>query len=86
MANEWNVVNPYISLWESEPQGEPISVWAKDDGGSEGQPVMGWTGVEPGGSTVRTAERVHHPTRKRADFQRVLDGRKGEEVGNEMFR
>ncbi len=30
-----------------------------DAGGSEGQPVMGWIGVEPG---------QHYPPRKRADF------------------
>ena len=51
----------------------------EDGGESEGQPVMGWIGVEP-------PVEQHHPTRKRANFHRVLDGRKGEEVGNEMFR
>ena len=32
---------------ESEPQGEPMGLRVKDGGGSEGQPVMGWIGVEP---------------------------------------
>ena len=51
----------------------------KDGGESESQSVMDWIGVEP-------LVGQHHSTRKRADFHRVLDGRKGEEVGNEMFR
>ena len=64
---------------ESEPQGEPMGLRVEDGGESEGQPVTGWIGVEP-------PVEQHHPTRKRANFHRVLDGRKGEEVGNEMFR
>ena len=36
----------------------------EDGGESEGQPVMGWIGVEP-------PVGQHHPTRKRADFHRV---------------
>jgi hypothetical protein len=53
---------------ESEPQGEPMGLWVEDGGGSEGQTVMGWIGVEPGGSAVRAAKGRQHPTRKRADF------------------
>jgi hypothetical protein len=56
---------------ESEPQGEPMGLRVGDGGRSKGQPVMGRIGVEPGGSAVRAAEGVHHPTRKRADFRRV---------------
>jgi hypothetical protein len=37
-------------------------------GKSECLPVMGRIGVEPGGWTVGAAERIHYPTRKRADF------------------
>jgi hypothetical protein len=44
-------------------------VW--DDAESESQPVIGWIGVEPGSDTVRIAQRVHYPTRKRADFRLV---------------
>ena len=51
----------------------------KDGGESEGCLVMRWIGI------VLLIQQ-YHPTRKRADFHRVLDGRKGEEVGNEMFR
>ncbi len=36
----------------------------EEGGGSEGQPVMGWTGVEP-------PIGQHYPTRKRADFRLV---------------
>ena len=43
----------------------------RDGGGSEGRPVIGWIGVEPGGDAVRAAEGVHHSTRKRADFRLV---------------
>ena len=56
------------STQESEPQGEPKGLRVGDGGRSECLPVMGRIGVEPGGCTVRTAEGVHHPTRKRADF------------------
>ena len=31
-------------------------------------PCNGGIGVEPGGCTVSAAKRVHHSTRKRADF------------------
>jgi len=51
----WNVGNPYPSLWESEPQGEPIGVRAWDAGGSERHPVMGWRGVEPCGNITPRA-------------------------------
>jgi len=57
-----------VSARESEPQGEPTGLWVRDGGRSECLPVMGRIGVEPGGSTVRTAKRVHHSTRKRAYF------------------
>jgi hypothetical protein len=40
----------------------------KDGGESESLSVREGIGVEPGGCAVRTAERIHHPTRKRADF------------------
>jgi hypothetical protein len=53
---------------ESEPQGEPMGLRVEDGGRSECLPVMGRIGVEPGGCTVSTVERVHHPARKRADF------------------
>jgi hypothetical protein len=53
---------------ESEPQGEPMGLRVEDGGRSECLLVMGRIGVEPGGCTVSTAERVHHPARKRADF------------------
>jgi hypothetical protein len=39
-----------------------------DGGRSECLPVMGRIGVEPGECAVRALERVHHPTRKQADF------------------
>jgi hypothetical protein len=41
----------------------------EDGGGSECFPVMGRIEVEPGECAVRAVERVHYPTRKRADFQ-----------------
>jgi hypothetical protein len=53
---------------ESEPQGEPMGLWVGDGGKSECLPVIGRIGVEPGGCTVSAAKRVHHSTRKRADF------------------
>ena len=53
---------------ESEPQGKPMGLRVGDGGKSECLPVMGRIGVEPGGCTVSTAKRVHHSTRKRADF------------------
>jgi hypothetical protein len=53
---------------ESEPQGEPTGLWVEDGGRSECLLVMGRIGVEPGGCTVSATNRVHHPTRKRADF------------------
>jgi hypothetical protein len=40
----------------------------EDGGRSECLPVMGRIGVEPGSCTVSATDRVHHPTRKRADF------------------
>ena len=42
-----------------------------DGGKSEGQPVMGWIGVEPGGSAVSAAKGLPYLTRKRADFRLV---------------
>jgi len=54
---------------ESEPQGTPKGLRVEDGGRSEGRSVMGRIGVEPEGSAVRAAEGVHHPPRKRADFQ-----------------
>jgi hypothetical protein len=56
------------AIRESEPQGEPMGLRVEDGGKSECLPVMGRIGVEPGGCTVSAAKRVHHPTRKRADF------------------
>ena len=53
---------------ESEPQGEPMGLRVEDGGKSECLPVIGRIGVEPGGCTVSAAKRVHHSTRKRADF------------------
>ena len=58
----WNVVSPYFSLWESEPQGEPIEMRVEEDGKSECRPVVGRIGV---------ALRPHHPMRKQADFHLV---------------
>ena len=46
-----------------------MGLQVKDGGRSERLPVTGRIGVEPGGCTVSTAYRVHHLTRKRADFQ-----------------
>jgi len=40
-----NVESPYFSLWESEPQGEPIGMRVEEDGKSECRPVMGRIGV-----------------------------------------
>ena len=56
------------AIRESEPQGEPMGLRVRDSGGSECLPVMGRIEVEPGGCTVSAAKRVHHLTRKRADF------------------
>jgi hypothetical protein len=60
-----------VERGESEPQGTPKGLRVEDGGGSEGRPVMGWIGVEPGGSAVRAAKGRHHPTRKRTDFRLV---------------
>jgi hypothetical protein len=46
-----------------------LRVW--EGGGSECLPVMGRIGVELGECAVRAVEKVHHPTRKRADFHLV---------------
>jgi hypothetical protein len=54
---------------ESEPQGKPMGLWAEDGGKSESLPVMGRIGIELEECSVRANEEVHHPTRKRADFQ-----------------
>jgi hypothetical protein len=48
-----NVVTPYISRWESAPQGEPIGVRAGEVGRSEGRPVIGWIGESYPGTNVR---------------------------------
>jgi hypothetical protein len=62
---------------ESKPQGEPRGLRVGDGGRSECLPVIGRMGVEPGECAVRALERVHHPTRKRADFlTRLLVTRK----------
>jgi hypothetical protein len=53
---------------ESEPQGEPMGLRVEDGGRSECLSVIERIGVEPGGCTVSATKRVHHPTRKRADF------------------
>ena len=53
---------------DSEPQGTPKDLRVGDGGKSEGRSVMGRIGVEPGARTVRAGDRLHHPTRKRADF------------------
>ncbi len=58
-----------VERGESEPQGTPKGLWVEDGGRSEGRSVMGRIGVEPGERAVRAIERVHHPTRKRADFR-----------------
>ena len=42
-----------------------------EGGASEGQPIMGWIEVEPGGSAVSAAKGLHDLTRKWADFRRV---------------
>jgi len=54
---------------ESEPQGTLKGLWVEESGRSESLSVMGRIGVEPGGFDVRGAGRLHHSTRKRADFQ-----------------
>ena len=41
---------------------------AEDGGRSECLPVMGRIGIELGECAVRAVEKVHYPTRKRADF------------------
>ncbi len=56
------------SARESDPQGEPTGLRVGDGGRSEGLPVMGRIEAEPGDCAVRALERVHHLTRKRADF------------------
>ena len=61
------------STWESLPQGKLMGLRVGDGGkseclGDETSRVMGRIGVEPGGCTVSAAKRVHHSTRKRADF------------------
>jgi hypothetical protein len=61
-------------------QEKPMGQRVKDEGASEGWPVMGWIGVAPPcrralatGDVAQQAEGwLHHPTRKRADFPRVL--------------
>jgi hypothetical protein len=40
----------------------------EDGGRSESLSVMGRIGVELGERAVRAVEKVHYPTRKRADF------------------
>jgi hypothetical protein len=52
-------------------ESEPMGLRVEEDGVSEGQPVMGWIGVEPGGSTVRASKGRHYLTRKRANFRLV---------------
>ncbi len=54
---ERNLVNLHSSLWESEPQGEPIGMQAEDVGKSECSSVMGEIGL--------------CPARKSADFRLV---------------
>jgi hypothetical protein len=56
------------ATWESEPQGELMGLRVEDGGRSECLSVIERIGVEPRGCTVSTTNRVHHPTRKRADF------------------
>ena len=58
------------ATWESEPQGEPMGLWVEDGGKSECLPVAGRRGVESEGCAVSTADRVYHPTRKRARTER----------------
>ncbi len=53
---------------ESDPQGTLKGLRVEDGGKSESLPVMRRTGVELGECVVRAVEKVHHPTRKRADF------------------
>jgi hypothetical protein len=57
-----NAVSPMSSLWVARPQGNVMGQWVKESGKSECQPVMGRTGVDPGGK---------NSTRKRADFHLV---------------
>jgi hypothetical protein len=57
MVVKQNLVNLYLSLVESEPQGEPMGMQVKDVGKSECSPVMGEIGL--------------YPTRKSADFRLV---------------
>ena len=42
----WNLETLYTSLWESEPQGEPMGMQEWDGGRSECQSVMGWIRIE----------------------------------------
>jgi len=67
------------AVGKATSQEKPMGQRVKDEGESEGRPVMGRIGVAlPFGSrwpreVVQRAERwQHHPTRKRADFPRVL--------------
>src|SRR6266568_2216995 len=67
------------AVGKATSQEKPMGQRVKDEGESEGRPVMGRIGVAPPfGShwppeVVQRAERwPHYPTRKRADFPRVL--------------
>jgi RNA-directed DNA polymerase len=53
-----NVASPYSSLWESEPQGEPMGIRVRDFGGSECRAVMVRIGVRnlPRPERVRTSD------------------------------
>jgi hypothetical protein len=41
-----NVVSPYFSLWETEPQGEAMEMRVADFGESECRLVMRWIGIQ----------------------------------------
>jgi hypothetical protein len=61
---------------ESEPQGKPMGLRVKDGGGSEGQPVTGWIGVEPAGCD---RERRTRATSLHAKAGRLPPGRSSRE-------
>ena len=58
------VVSPADCVLASDSQEKPKGRRVREEGASEGQPVMGWIGVEPPGDIT--------PRRKPADFPLVF--------------
>ena len=77
---EWNVVSSLFSRLVGRSQDQPMGQWVKDAGESECLSVMDRIGIG------KSQKMALCPTRKRADFQRVLNDRRSEAVGNGMFR